>query len=1247
GETATLTYALTGAAPTGLTFNADGSYSFDASSYDYLTAGEPLVLTIPFTASDATSTSASANLVITVTGTNDVPVANAAVNSVLEDAMISGNVSATDADAGETGTLVYALTGAAPAGLTFNPDGSYSFDAASYDYLTAGEPLVLTIPFAASDATSTSAPANLVITVTGTNDVPVANAAVNSVLEDASISGNVSATDADAGETTTLTYTLTGAPPTGLTFNSDGSYSFDASSYDYLTAGEPLVLTIPFTATDAQAVTSAPANLVITITGTNDVPVANAAVNAVNEDAMISGNVTASDADAGETAILTYALTGAPPTGLTFNADGSYSFDASSYDYLVAGEPLVLTIPFTASDATSTSAPANLVITVTGTNDVPVANAAVNAVNEDASISGNVSATDADAGETATLAYTLVNPAPTGLTFNANGSYTFDASSYDYLAAGEPLVLTIPFTATDAQAATSAPANLVITITGTNDAPDIHLVTTDAAARTLIETNAGLSTSGTLTVNDPDISDVVGSSVTAVVASGTTAGLGLTNGQLLAMFGVTPTSGLPANAADTHNLTWNFNSGSEAFNYLTTNQSLTLTYTITSSDGNGGSDTQNVTVTVNGTNDAPVLTGPTAVLAAGTEDTSYTIYESDLLAGYTDVDGGDLRVSSLTAVNGILTDNLDGTWTFAPVHNFNGTVSLTYSVVDGHGGSVSASNSFTLAPVNDPATFAGADMGAVTEDAAVTVASGQFFAVDPDAGQSSFQPQSGVVGTYGTFGITAAGAWTYTLNNADPDTNGLAAGQVVTEAFTVASFDGTTTAITLTITGTNDAPDIHLVTTDTAAATLTETNAGLLVAGSLTVNDPDTTDVVSSSVTAVVASGTTAGLGLTNGQLLAMLGVSPSSGLPANAADLHNLTWNFDSGSQAFDYLNSGQSLTLTYTVTSSDGNGGSDTQNVSVTINGTADSVAPTANNDAWVLSDLTSLPAGTITAAWFLNNDTDADSPLLFVTNVSGLPVGLTANYDGAGHLIDITGTTPAAGSFVLSYTMTDGTTPKTASVSVSVLDTTSGTDNFTLDGNDFSYIDLLSGGDTMTGDASLTGNAGKDIFVGNNGNDTLSGGAGDDQLFGESNDDVLNGGAGNDLLDGGNNNDTLNGGLGNDILTGGTANDVFVFNTTLGATNIDTITDFDGNGDRIHLDDAIFVGITNVAGSLNTANFVANATGVAGDANDFILYNTTTGDIYYDADGSGAGAKILFAHVTLPLQGGSITNADFLVI
>ena len=127
------------------------------------------------------------------------------------------------------------------------------------------------------------------------------------------------------------------------------------------------------------------------------------------------------------------------------------------------------------------------------------------------------------------------------------------------------------------------------------------------------------------------------------------------------------------------------------------------------------------------------------------------------------------------------------------------------------------------------------------------------------------------------------------------------------------------------------------------------------------------------------------------------------------------------------------------------------------------------------------------------------------------------------------------------------------------------------------------------------------------------------------------------------------TLNGGLGNDTLTGGSGKDKFVFNTKLGSTNVDKITDFNVIDDTIHLENAIFTKLTSstfnsITKVLNTANFVSNTTGKAVDANDYLIYNKTDGKLFYDADGSGTGAAIQFATLNTNLL---LTNADFTVI
>ena len=135
------------------------------------------------------------------------------------------------------------------------------------------------------------------------------------------------------------------------------------------------------------------------------------------------------------------------------------------------------------------------------------------------------------------------------------------------------------------------------------------------------------------------------------------------------------------------------------------NGTVNLTYSVT--DGHGGTVAATQSFNLTAVNDAPVGAA-TAVLAAGTEDTAYTVSLADLLAGFSDVDGDTLSVSALTSSNGAVAVNLDGSYTITPTANYNGPVSLTYTVGDGHGGTVTASQSYSLTATPD------ATVGAVT-----------------------------------------------------------------------------------------------------------------------------------------------------------------------------------------------------------------------------------------------------------------------------------------------------------------------------------------------------------------------------------------------------------------------------------------------------------------------------------------------------------------------------------------------------
>lgn len=182
----------------------------------------------------------------------------------------------------------------------------------------------------------------------------------------------------------------------------------------------------------------------------------------------------------------------------------------------------------------------------------------------------------------------------------------------------------------------------------------------------------------------------------------------------------------------------------------------------------------------------------------------------------------------------------------------------------------------------------------------------------------------------------------------------------------------------------------------------------------------------------------------------------------------------------------------------------------------------------------------------------------------------------------------------------------------------------------------IDILSGGDGADiiygGNQRdvISGGEGNDALYGEAGRDEVSGDGGDDGIFGLNGDDLLMGGDGNDWIDGGNDRDILRGGDGIDVLNGGAGRDRlvgqggadrFLF-THFGTFNADKIADFGGN-DEIWLESSVF-GIA--GGALDASIFVLGTD--AQDANDRFIYNQTTGELWYDADGVGGAAKTLIA-------------------
>ncbi|CAA2105670.1 Bifunctional hemolysin/adenylate cyclase [Methylobacterium bullatum] len=239
-----------------------------------------------------------------------------------------------------------------------------------------------------------------------------------------------------------------------------------------------------------------------------------------------------------------------------------------------------------------------------------------------------------------------------------------------------------------------------------------------------------------------------------------------------------------------------------------------------------------------------------------------------------------------------------------------------------------------------------------------------------------------------------------------------------------------------------------------------------------------------------------------------------------------------------------------------------------------------------------------------------------------------------------------------------------------------TLTGTGNFAAAGNDGSNVLIGNSGANrilgLAGNDTLDGGAGKDTLIGGLDNDTyLVDHAGDQVLetVDQGNDRVvasvsftlaegssvetltfaasvatanlnLTGNAFANTLIGNAGNNTLSGGAGIDILTGKSGSDIFVFSATLGSTNVDRITDFSVVDDTIRLSKSVFGDLA--LGQLAETAFKAIGTNPL-DTDDRVLFNKATGEVSYDADGSGTGQAILFATLDKP---GSLTFQDFLV-
>ncbi|NMB67708.1 MAG: ExeM/NucH family extracellular endonuclease [Chloroflexi bacterium] len=935
-----------------------------------------------FTVADGRGGTDTGTVSITVHPINDAPVAGDQSIGTDEDTPLTGTLSAADAD-GDALTYAQATAPAHGSVSITAATGAFTYTPA-LDYFGPDS-----FSFAVSDGHGGTDTGTVTLTVAAVNDAPAAGNLSLSVDEDGVLTGTLTASDVDS---TVFTYVQLTGPAHGtlLLDGATGDFTYTPAA-DYFGPDS-------FTFTVSDGYLTDTGTVSITVQAINDAPVANDQSLSTNEDAPLTGTLSAADADDDA---LTYAQGTAPEHGsLSITpATGSFTY-TPALDHFGPDS-----FTFTVSDGHGGSDTGTITITVGAVNDPPVATDQTLSTNEDTPLTGTLTASDVDS-----TVFTYAQgtaPAHGSLSITpATGAFTYTpAANYH-----GPDSFT--FTASDGSGGTDT-GLVTITIYSINDAP----VANDLS-RSIDE---DMPLTGMLTATDAD-----GDALTYTQTTGPAHGsLSITaaNGA----FTYTP-------AADYH--------GPDSF-------------TFTVSDGHGGSDTGAVSITVNPVNDAPLADN------RNYETNEDTPYSGTLTA--TDADGDALNYATLyPPLHGTLSlTPATGAFTYTPAANWQGMDVFTFTVSDGHGGGDSGTIAINVLPVND-APVAGDLTRSTNEDVPLT---GTLPASDVDGDALTYA--QAVAPLHGSLSINAnTGSFTYTpaldWHGADTFSFTVSDGQVS---------DGGT--VNITVNPVNDAP----VAGDQA---LSVDEDGVLN-GTLTASDVDSTVFTYAqfsgpahgmlSITAATGAFTytpaanwhgtdsftfTVSDGAAEDTGTVTITVNPLNDAPeagdqdlstdedtpltgtlnATDADGDALTYaqatgpahgtlSITAGTGAFTYtpnLNFNSSDSFTFAV--SDGHGGTDTGTVTITVAAVND--APTAGNQSLGV-DEDGVLTGTLTAL-------DPDSAELTYAQASG-PAHGTLLLDGATGDFTYTPAADFNGEDSFTFTASDGELSGTGTVTITV--------------------------------------------------------------------------------------------------------------------------------------------------------------------------------------------------------------------
>ncbi|HVK07445.1 MAG TPA: Ig-like domain-containing protein, partial [Gemmataceae bacterium] len=917
-EGSTLTAVLVGNVQHGsLTLNSNGSFVYTPA------AGYNGPDSFTYRASDGSLTSNLATVTITVDSVNDPPVADNDAYATDEDTqlVVPAGTGVLNGDSDPEGSpLTAVLVDTVQHGsLTLNSDGSFTYTpAANYNGTDS-------FTYRANDGVLNSNLATVTLTINAVNDAPVADNDAYATNEDTPLT--VAAPGVLDGDTdvegSALAAAVVAGPANGsVTLNANGSFTYTPNANFHGTDS------FTYRASDGAAQSNL-ATVTITVSPVNDAPAADNDAYSTNEDTPLTVPTATGVLD-GDTDVdgdpVTAVLVAGPANGsLTLNANGSFVYTpAANYNGTDS-------FTYRASDGSLTSNLATVSLTVSPVNDPPVADDEAYSIAEDGTLTvpagTGVLVGDTDVENSPLTAVLVGNVQHGTLTLNANGSFVYSpAANYNGTDS-------FTYRASDGSAASNL-ATVTLTIDPVNDAP---VADADAYAVNEDETLTVPAGTGVL---DGD-TDVEGSPLTATLVDNVEHGTLTFNAD--GSFAYSP-------GANYH--------GPDSFTYR-------------ASDGSASSDLTTVTLTINPVNDPPTADNDAYT---ATEDVPLTIPAPGVLDGDTDVEGSSLTVVLVDTVqHGTLTLNPNGSFTYTPAANYNGSDTFTYRASDGSAQSNLATVTLTIDAVND-APVADDDAYSVPEGGTLNVgAAAGVLAGDTDVEGSALTAALVDNVQHGTLTLNPDGSFTYapTGNYSGPD------------SFTYRASDGSLTSDLATVSVTVDPlnfppvpqPDGYTVAED---GTLTVGAPGVLGNDS----DPDG-DPLTAVLVDTVQHGT-----LT---------------LNANGSFTYTPAANYH-GPDSFTYRAS-DGITTAGPVT--------------VTLTVTPVNDAPTAVGNSYTTPEDVPLAVG---VPGVLGNDTDIDGDPLTAVPVAGPAHGtLTLNPDGSFTY------TPAANYFgpdTFTYAATDGT-------------------------------------------------------------------------------------------------------------------------------------------------------------------------------------------------------------------------------